>query len=128
MSKKPIKLDLFRFVTLTSHQIIDKKEAKTRHIIPGDSVTTNLGEGEIAVFTNQDEKEFTEKATVSVVIKKRVSPYNKVDLITHREALPTSKVQPLKNELTLTEMNSWLNNLINVVKALDIKERVYHVA
>ena len=90
-----------------------------------DTMSANLGEGEVVVFTDQDEEEFTKRANASVVIEKEVLLSNKVDQVAPKESLPPQTKKVLENELAIDEAQLSLNTLKNALKELDREEEIY---
>jgi hypothetical protein len=90
-----------------------------------DTMSANLQEGEVVVFTDQDEKEFTKRANASVVIEKEVLLSNKVNAVAPQEALPYSAVKSLQNELIKETAESTLKTLRNALKDLEREEKFY---
>ena len=92
-----------------------------------EDMTASLNEGEVVVFTNEDEDEFRKRANASVVIEKKVLLSNKTQEVIAEEALPPSTAKLLSNELKISSAKRKLAALKNTLTELNREEKVYEV-
>lgn len=91
-----------------------------------DTMSAGLAEGEVVVFTDQDEKEFVKRANASVVIEKEVLLSSEVETVEAVEELPLPTQEFLKDDLraSLAEQNIITFN--QAIEELRKEEAIYN--
>lgn len=96
---------------------------KTYH----DDMTASLQEGEIVLFTDEDEKEFTKRANASVVIEQSVLVSNKLETIESQGEIPQSTKVYLENNLDYTLATERVRVLRQALVQVSKEESAYNV-
>lgn len=90
------------------------------------AMTANLGEGEIVLFTDQDEKEFIKRANASVVIEKKVLLSSTVETVEAVEELPDTTRQFLRDELRASLAEENIRSYRAAIDELQKEEAIYN--
>lgn len=92
-----------------------------------DEMNANLGEGEIVLFTDEDEKEFKKRANASIIIEKRLVLNNNLSDVNPIEDIPETVVNSLNNELDSILAKDRIGVLKNALVELEKEEKVYEI-
>ena len=92
-----------------------------------DDMTAGLQEGEIVLFTDNDEKEFRKRANASVVIEKEILLSNKLENNESQGEIPQSTKTYLQQNLDLTLAKERLRELKQLLSQLEKEEKAYEV-